>query len=116
MGKIFMGTTVRNLGYKYSDGGRAKAGYKGMVGDCGVRAIALAVDVEYQEVYNELNKMGKLERLKKYQAMRSSAREGVWRETMTLILAKLGWEWIPTMFVGKGCTVHLRQGELPEGM
>jgi len=28
-------------------------------------------------------------------------------------MEELGWEWIPTMQIGSGCTVHLKEGELP---
>lgn len=30
-------------------------------------------------------------------------------------LASFGWKWTATMRVGSGCTVHLRDGELPQG-
>ena len=40
--------------FKYSDGGRAAAGYKGTAGDCATRAIALATGKPYQEVYDAL--------------------------------------------------------------
>ena len=30
------------MNYKYNDGGRSRAGFKGKTGDCGVRAIAIA--------------------------------------------------------------------------
>ena len=42
------------------------------------------------------------------------------RNSMPKIVAKeylkdLGWTWIPTMFIGSGCKVHLRKDELPAG-
>ena len=42
------------------------------------------------------------------------------RTSMPKIVAKeylkeLGWTWIPTMFIGLGCKVHLRKDELPAG-
>jgi hypothetical protein len=27
----------------------------------------------------------------------------------------LGWKWVPTMHVGRGCKIHLRADELPRG-
>lgn len=30
-------------------------------------------------------------------------------------MESLGWKWHPTMFIGQGCKVHLRDGELPTG-
>lgn len=40
--------------YKYHDGGRAAAGYKGVARDCVVRAIAIATGLNYQDVYDKL--------------------------------------------------------------
>ena len=40
--------------FAYDDGGRAACGYKGTVGDCGCRAIAIATGIPYQEVYDRL--------------------------------------------------------------
>jgi hypothetical protein len=101
--------------YVYSDGGRAKAGYRGDTGDCATRAIAIATGLDYQTVYNLVNEHGKKERRSKNRSGKSSAREGIYKPTMRRIMASLGWEWTPTMHVGQGCTVHLRDGELPAG-
>jgi hypothetical protein len=30
-------------------------------------------------------------------------------------MKSMGWKWIPTMFIGKGCKVHLKAEELPMG-
>lgn len=30
-------------------------------------------------------------------------------------MKSLGFEWVPTMFIGQGCKVHLTDGELPAG-
>ena len=40
--------------FQYDDGGRKDAGYKGTTGDCGTRAIAIAMQRDYKEVYKEL--------------------------------------------------------------
>jgi hypothetical protein len=45
--------------YKYNDGGRAKAGYRGQGGDCVSRAIAIARNIPYKEVRNQLDWMTK---------------------------------------------------------
>jgi len=37
----------------------------------------------------------------------------VYKGTQHVLLAKLGWRWVPTMGIGTGCRVHLRQGEVP---
>jgi hypothetical protein len=99
--------------WKYNDGGREAAGYKGDAGDCVVRAIAIATEIPYQEVYDALNKLAKDERIKR--GKRSSSRTGVHRKTFEKFLKEDGWEFVPTMGIGTGCTVHLRAAELPAG-
>ena len=47
------------IGYKYDDGGRQKAGYKGNAGDCVCRALAIASAVGYQRIYDELSQANK---------------------------------------------------------
>ena len=101
--------------YKYNDGGRKKAGYKGVTGDCAVRAIAIAVDIPYQEVYKEINEIGKREHLGRRKKDKSNARTGVYRYAVDKFMESIGWKWTPTMFIGSGCKVHLREGELPMG-
>jgi hypothetical protein len=101
--------------FQYNDGGRSKSGYKGKAGDCGVRAIAIVTERSYQEVYDEINLIGKTEHMTKGRKSRSSARDGIYKGTFKRYMANLGWKWIPTMFVGQGCQVHLREDELPKG-
>jgi hypothetical protein len=99
----------------YDDGGRAAAGYKGDAGDCVVRAIAIASERPYQEVYDEINEVGKAERKTARRKSKSSARTGVYKATCRKYLASLGFKWTPTMEIGSGCKVHLRADELPDG-
>jgi hypothetical protein len=47
------------MGFYYSDGGRAAAGFKGETGDCVVRAIAIATEKDYREVYRDLARLNK---------------------------------------------------------
>ena len=101
--------------YKYDDGGREAAGFKGTTGDCVCRAIAIASEKPYREVYDLINEYGKAEKLGKRQKSRSTARTGVYPKTIRKIMADLGWVWVPTMKIGSGCTVHLRAEELPKG-
>ena len=98
--------------FVYHDGGRKAAGYRGMVGDCVVRAITIATELPYQKVYDDINILAQLE---KSRVARSNAREGVYRKTYDAYLNQLGWSWTPTMKVGSGCRVHLRDDELPSG-
>lgn len=101
--------------WKYDDGGRADAGYRGETGDCVTRAIAIATGLSYQAVYDELNDIAKGERPRKRERRSSNARTGVHRRTYEDLLVRIGWEWTPTMYIGSGCQVHLREDELPAG-
>lgn len=105
------------LPFIHNDGGRAAAGYQGLTGDCVCRAIAIATCMPYQEVYDALNVTAQGERMTKRRRLRgrSNARTGVFKATRSRLLETLGWVWTPTMFVGQGCKVHLREGELPMG-
>src|SRR6516165_10226867 len=53
------------MDFVYSDGGRAAAGYKGRAGDCVVRAIAIAAQKPYQEVYDAINAFALAERARR---------------------------------------------------
>lgn len=100
--------------FKYDDGGRANAGFKGSTGDCVVRAIAIATGLPYLKVYDEINELAQRERPRKGRK-RSNSRTGVGRKTYHRYLIALGWQWVPTMKIGQGCKVHLREDELPKG-
>lgn len=101
--------------YVYNDGGRAEAGFKGKTGDCVCRAIAIASGLPYREIYNMLNDHAAEEKIRKHQRHRSSARTGMYKDTVKEVMDKLGWKWVPTMKVGQGCKVHLTEEELPKG-
>lgn len=101
--------------FNYNDGGREAAGFKGTTGDCVCRAIAIATEKPYKEIYDLINEFGKMERLSKSRTSKSSARTGVYKDTIRKIMEHLGWKWIPTMKIGQGCKVHLSENELPKG-
>lgn len=103
------------MNFQYNDGGRKDAGYKGEASDCVVRAIAIATEKPYQEVYDAVNEIGKSEHNGKNKKGKSSARNGVFKYTIKKYLTSLGWKWTPTMFVGQGCKTHLKASELPAG-
>src|SRR5215469_13132423 len=44
----------------YDDGGRAAAGFKGKTGDCVTRAIAIALEKPYAEVYESINELARV--------------------------------------------------------
>lgn len=100
--------------WTYNDGGRREAGFKGDTGDCVTRAIAIAAQKPYIEVYNAINEVAQRERPRKGRK-RSSARTGVKIATIRRYMESLGWTWVPTMQIGSGCKVHLRPEELPSG-
>ena len=111
-----------NLELKIDDGGRANAGYKGMAGDCVVRSIAIAANLSYKKVYEDLYQANEIFRTtSKTKLARSlkqkndSPRTGTHTVVLKKYLLQLGWKWTPTMFVGQGCKVHLKKDELPNG-
>jgi hypothetical protein len=98
-----------------NDGGRKKAGFKSnKAGDCVCRAISIATEQDYQQVYDALNQLADKERPRAGKN-RSNANRGVQKPTIRRFMDKLGWKWVPTMGVGTGCKVHLKKEELPSG-
>lgn len=105
--------------FVHSDGGRKDAGFKGATGDCVCRAISNATGKSYQEIYDVLAEGMANTRKTKHQkkaGVRSASR-GVYVKTKWFkeYMSNLGFEWFPTMQIGSGCKVHLRNGELPMG-
>lgn len=96
----------------HDDGGRKDAGYIGHAGDCVTRAIAIATQKPYQEVYDALHALCKTQRLIRD---RKSPRNGVSRKVYEKYLTSIGWKWVPCMKIGSGCKVHLKSEELPAG-
>lgn len=67
------------LPFVKTDGGRAKAGFRGTCGDCGTRALAIAGEHEYGEVYQQIasSKQWRLGGSGYYRNRGTSPREGV---------------------------------------
>lgn len=101
--------------FKYNDGGRADAGYKGTCGDCAIRAIAIASEKPYKEVYTELSKIVNELKTDGKITYSKTIRSGTPKAARREYLKRLGWKWIPTMYFGSGCKVHLNSNELPKG-
>jgi hypothetical protein len=110
----------------HDDGGREAAGFKGSAGDCVCRAIAIAAGLDYRAVYTALH--GELTAYADAHRDRTARRiarrggrsgttpcNGVSKKVYGPYLAALGFQWMPTMQIGQGCTVHLRADELPRG-
>jgi hypothetical protein len=125
--------------FVYDDGGRAAAGRKGTAGDCVVRAIAIAAQLPYAQVYDDLfasirdhygpptigparvrmtaHRDGSVTRrtMRRRVINSRSPRNGVPKPVWFAYLRSLGWTWTPCMAIGAGCTVHLRADDLPAG-
>ena len=104
--------------FVYNDGGREAAGYKGSAGDCVCRAVAIAAQLPYQEVYNRLAEGNASQRKSKRTGKQPrSARNGIYttRKWFKDYMRELGFVWTPTMQIGSGCKVHLKADELPLG-
>jgi len=113
--------------FKYSfqsnDGGREKAGFKGGAGDCVVRSIAIAANLPYMQVYEDLRLANeryaqvKNDRLaKRLSSKEASPRNGNHRNVFHDYILAHSFEWVPTMKIGAVCQVHLRPDELPDGV
>ena len=112
----------RLMRFVINDGGRLNAGFHGNAGDCVTRAIVIASGRPYLEVYNRLasenagQRKTKLRRSKAALGVRT-AQHGITttRQWFKQYMIELGAEWFPTMGIGTGCQVHLREEELPGG-
>ena len=97
----------RSRGYQYNDGGRSASGRKGHAGDCVCRAIAIAMDRDYDEVYRELADANKAAGHKK------SARNGIYRKVYEAYLNQHGWVWHSApKFDGR----KARHSDMPNGV
>ena len=108
------------INFIYNDGGRKNAGFSGKAGDCVCRAICIASGRDYNEVYEVLASGNKTQRKSKYSTKKDgvkTASHGINtnRKWFKDYMNSIGFEWVPTMKVGQGCKVHLREDELPKG-
>src|SRR5215469_17698394 len=112
----------RRMRFVCDDGGRAAAGLKGNAGDCVARAVAIASGRPYAEVYARLAQGNATQR--KTKRVRRGKGEGMHsadhgictrRKWFDDYMTSLGAVWVPTMKIGSGCKVHLRENELPKG-
>ena len=92
------------LELKINDGGRSRYFKAESVGDCVTRAIAIASQKDYKEVYDALKAlMGK----------GNSPRNGVDKKTITKYMNGQGFTWVSKMKVGQGVICHLAKNEVP---
>ena len=108
--------------FQMNDGGRAAAGFQGGAGDCVVRSIAIAANLPYIQVYEDLRAANaryaneRDNKVSRHLVRRgSSPRNGNHRDVFHDYILGHGFVWVPTMKVGAGCQVHLRPDELPHG-
>ena len=106
--------------FNFNDGGRAKAGYKGLTGDCVTRAVAIAAELPYQEVYDRLAEGNATQRITKRSSKscgKKTASRGIStkRKWFQDYMQSLGFKSVATMGIGTGCKVHLKADELPKG-
>ena len=87
--------------YVYNDGGRSNY-FKGDANDCVVRAIAIATNRDYKEVYNQVKKI-----------IGYTPRNSVKINDTKKVMKELGFKWESKMSIGSGCTTHLVESELP---
>jgi hypothetical protein len=93
--------------FKFNDGGRKNAGYKGTAGDCVARAMSIALGIDYKTIYKQLAQANKDFGRSK------SARNGICKEVYSNILKQYGWEWTPApKFVGR----KARCSDMPNGI
>ena len=110
-----------NVEFNFNDGGRAEAGYKGRTGNCVTRAIAIAAQLPYQQVYDRLAEGNATQRvtkrMNKTRRNVKTASRGIStkRKWFKDYMAELGFKFVATMGIGTGCRVHLKADELPKG-
>lgn len=118
--KILAQSVVVPLPVVITDGGREAAGFtkKPKKGDCVTRAVAIAAELDYRKVWDDFTLMNSKTRMGKRTAKhaKENSDSGVYmkRKAFKDYMKALGFEWVPTMKIGSGCTVHLRKGELPD--
>ena len=107
--------------FNFNDGGRLDAGYKGKTGDCVCRSISIVTQKPYQEIYdylangNATQRKGKRESKTKQGKKTASLGINTNRKWFDKYMHQMGFIWVPTMKVGQGCKVHLKEDELPSG-
>ena len=73
--------------FRFNDGGRLEAGYKGTARDCVARALSIATGINYSIIYSELSEANKSFCGKK------SARNGLNKKAYEPIFQKYGFKW-----------------------
>lgn len=90
------------MDFKFNDGGRSKYFAATKVSDCVTRAIAIATDNDYKQVYDTITNL-----------CGYTPRNGVHKKDTKKVMKHFGGVWYPCMGVGTGCKTHLVDGEVP---
>lgn len=93
---------MKRFGFKYSDGGRDEAGFKGDAGDCGLRSICIALELDYAATRKE------------FMALKGgSVFKGVYKKEMDEFLGEKGWSWEATCSPRIKTRTKLNADDLP---
>lgn len=96
------------LDFNHNDGGRAKY-FKGSTGDCVTRAIAIATNIDYKIVYDDLflankeyisKRNNKISRALRNRHNGLSPRSGIFKDIYTKYLTDLGWKYVSLIKFG----------------
>lgn len=93
---------MKQLEFNYNDGGRSAYFRADKVGDCVVRAVAIATGRDYKDIYDLFKT-----------AARKTPRDGVSKEVCRKVIESLGGKWVACMKIGTGCSTHLAADEIP---
>ena len=91
----------------YNDGGRIASGRRGVAGDCAVRAMAIALELDYDACYKEIAQANK------DNGRAKSVRNGVMKDVYSAVLKHHGWVWHPAP---KFKHVKARAEDMPDGV
>jgi hypothetical protein len=102
-----------------TDGGRRASGFRWTSGDCVARSIAILTERPYHKIYAELawlNVMMPKTKHRKTVGIHSAGR-GIYTKSALFkrYMIEQGFVWTPTMGIGTGCLVRLREEDLPDG-
>ena len=90
--------------FVYNDGGRSQYYKAEKVGDCVCRAIAIAAQKDYKEVYDTIKEL-----------TNENPRNGLSKRATLKVCAHFGGVWVSVMKFGEGCKMHLKEEEIPKG-
>merc|ERR1719221_87958 len=95
----------QDMKWVYNDGGRSETGLQGSAYDCAARAVSIATQRPYYEIYSLINEVAR------ETGRGSSSEDGVYNEgDLEEVMRRLGWNWVEAGWKG-----YLRSVALPSG-